>query len=179
MSIQRLTELMPAPSKGLEIPTVSDWAIIESQLGKLPSDYRAFIGSFGTGLIDNFLWVFSPCASNEFVNIASQASVILNGLAESARTFPDLFTLLRHPAPGGFLPFGSTDNGDNLFWVTKGEPDSWTVAVMGPRSAECYYHNGGMSDFLCNLLERKIHCSIFPDDFPSTSRRFEFHARLY
>ena len=175
-TFQKLTELTPPPEAALEVPSIEQWQDVERRLGSLPSDYRRFIETYGTGLLDEFVWIFSPCAANEYVNLESQAKVILDGLAQSAAEFPDVFGMPRHPDPGGFLPFGSTDNGDNLFWVTKGNPDDWTVAVMGPRSPDCFYHDGGMVDFLTKLLGREFQCSIFPDDFPADAP-LEFVAR--
>lgn len=176
-NFDQLTELVPPPEQPLEVPSASDWLKVEEALGSLPTDYHRFIETYGTGLLDEFVWIFSPNTKNEYVNLEDQSRVILNGLAQSAREFPDVFTMPRHPEPGGFLPFGSTDNGDNLFWLTKGAPDDWTVVVMGPRSSDCYYHGGGMVDFLVKILGGEARCSIFPDDFPAEAP-LEFAARV-
>jgi hypothetical protein len=37
------------------------------------------------------------------------------------------------PAPGGLLPLGTTDNGDQRYWLTAGAPQAWPLVVL-PRS---------------------------------------------
>ena len=175
--LKDLTELLPPPTTPLEVPTADDWLQTERSLGFLPSDYRQFIELYGTGQIDEFVWIFSPSTTNEYVNLQSQVTAILRGLADSADQFPDVFGMPRHPEPGGLLPFGSTDNGDNLFWVTKGPPDEWTVAVMGPRSPDIYKYNVGLVAFLRQLLSDEIQCKVFPEEFPADSP-LEFASRV-
>ena len=34
------------------------------------------------------------------------------------------------PTPGGLFPFGYTDNGGTLFWLTEGESDRWPIICM-------------------------------------------------
>lgn len=177
-SFQQLAELLPPPGIPLEVPSEDDWTRVESRLGSLPSDYRRFLSVYGTGLIDEFVWIFNPSTVNENVNLEQQSKTILEGLADSARQFPDVFTMPRYPEPCGFLPFGSTDNGDNLFWITKGNPDDWTVAVMGPRSPDHVSHEGGMVDFLCSILSKEVQCKVFPDDFPADAP-LEFAPRIH
>jgi len=165
--IDELAELMPLPPQPLEVPSWKDWRRYEHELTKLPGDYKEFIRRYGTGVIDDFLWVFNPAADNPYLNLISQAQSILPALEETSRKFPDLFSVPTFPEVSGFLPFASTDNGDNVFWVADGKPDQWTIAVMGPRSPDCFYHGVGIVDFLVSMIRGDTRCRIFPADFPS------------
>ena len=165
-TILDLSKLMPPPAEPLDIPSPDDWKRCERELTKLPNDYKEFIRTYGTGCVDDFLYICNPIAPNESLNIISLAAHVLEALEEIACESPDHFSMPRFPTPGGFLPFGGTDNGDNLFWVTEGEPDQWTVAVMGPRAPECFYHNAGMLDFLVAIIRRDVNCDVFRSSFP-------------
>ncbi len=176
-NLGRLFEVMPPPEEPLEVPTLGDWERCECEISPLPLDYRAFISAYGTGTVDDFLWVFNPASGNEFLNLVSQRRAILSALAITARQSPARFSMPRFPEPGGFLPFAGTDNGDSLFWVTAGEPDAWTVAVMGPRAPDVYRYEGGLVAFLVAIIAEGFDCGGFPDDFPS-GRKVDFAARL-
>ena len=36
----------------------------------------------------------------------------------------------------GLLPWGYTDNCDELYWLTDGEPDGWKIVVHESRAPE-------------------------------------------
>lgn len=177
MSIARLTKILEPPTRVEEV-SLTAWESVRSSLGQLPSDYREFIDTYGCGVVDDFLSVFGPWPRNEFLSIVVQAHVILDGLAVSAARYPDVFKMPRFPEPGGYLPFAGSDNGDSLFWVTEGDPESWTVAVMGPRSSESFFYDGSMTAFFCDVLERTIRCPMFPSDFPTVDHP-SFSARPF
>ncbi|WP_197534769.1 SMI1/KNR4 family protein [Symmachiella dynata] len=158
---------MPPPVIPLEIPSDDDWKRCKRDLTNLPDDYKDFLMQYGSGVVDDFLRVFNPAAENEHLNLISQAKIILSALEESSRNFPDMFSMPSYPATNGFLPFASTDNGDNIFWVVNGQnPNLWTIAVMGPRSPEVFRHESGFVEFLVAMIRSDIRCKIFPSDFP-------------
>lgn len=165
--MSNLSELMPPPAEPLEVPSDEQWKQCERDLTYLPSDYREFVQQYGTGVVDDFLWVFNPAAENEHLNLFSQSKIILAALEESSREFPDVFTMPRFPSRNGLLPFAGTDNGDNIFWVVNGRnPDEWTIAVMGPRSPELFRHHSGFVQFLISMIRSDLRCKVFPSDFP-------------
>ena len=167
-TIDGLVDILPRPETPLEVPTDSDWDRCRSELTVLPSDYRELLSLYGTGVIDDFLWIYNPAAANEHVNLVSKARIVVAALGESASRFPSKFTMKMFPETGGYLPFAGTDNGDSIFWVTHGsDPNRWPIAVMGPRSPEVVQFDLSLVPFLVRLLRRELHCSIFPADFPS------------
>ncbi len=60
-----------------------------------------------------------------------------------------------------------TDNGNDIFWVTEGLPDAWSVAVMESRGSRCYWFDGGIVAFLVAAFQERITCPMFPE-FPTT-----------
>jgi hypothetical protein len=168
MSIEQVTAVLTPPPSPVETPRhAEDWAAAEADLGTpLPADYKAFIEQYGTGVVDDFLWVFNPFSANEHANLASEA----RGRLDALRSLRDEFEVdIRHelfPAVGGLLPFGATANGDVLFWETAGEPRNWTVIVSDARAPEYEHFRSNMTDFLHDILSRKEVCRIFPGSFP-------------
>lgn len=161
-----LKRLINVPTNPLEVPTLDDWRDYERDLTVLPSDYKEFISLYGTGLVDQFLAVYNPASRNDYLNLLWQREAALSVLSEKVLRSPDMYPMTCFPEPEGFLPFAGTDNGDTLYWVTRGKPADWTVAVMGPRNPKVFRYEGGMVDFLIAILRREVHCSVFPSGFP-------------
>ena len=166
MSLYSLSGILTAPSNPAELPVSSDWTAIENQIGKLPTDYKHFLERFGSGTIDNFLWILNPFSRNKYGNLLTVMEPVLSALKELRDSGEDSPYPL-HPESGGLLPFGKTDNGDALFWQTVGEPDRWPIVVNAARDPTYEKFESDMTDFLAGILSRHVRCSIFPDDFPS------------
>ena len=49
--------------------------------------------------------------------------------------YPEFHPLAIWPEPGGFLPFASTTYGDEIGWLTIGEPEGWPLLV-NPRQSD-------------------------------------------
>jgi hypothetical protein len=173
MSIQSLVEILQPPDHPLEVPTQSDWAKIEQEFMPLPSDYKAFIVRYGTGYIDEFIWILNPFAANRYGNLILRSKDYLGGLREIREAAPDEIPYPIFPEQGGVLPFGFTDNGDFIMWETKGQPDNWTVLVQAPRDPEFQRIETTMTTFLSRVLTEPGFCIIFPDDIPSPHPTFK------
>lgn len=171
MSLRKLENIVTPPENPVEVPNEAIWSAVENNLAKLPDDYRAFIQRYGTGCIDSFIWIFNPAAENPFLNLEQQAlkqEETIKAINEGGmEKFIPFF-----PASLGVLPFGITDNGDVLFWSNKGEPNSWTVAVLEPRRSPMLEFDMNMTCFLAGLCEGSITCEAFPEDFPSSAPVF-------
>jgi len=165
--------LAPPKSLAAQTPSAELWLAIEERLGiALPADYKAFILRFGTGCIDEFLWVYSPFTSNENLNLLTRAAQVREGF-QTLRMSPfDEVPYPLFPEHGGLLSWGATANGDFLFWRTQGAPDRWSIVVAEARAPLYQEFALQTTDFLSGLLQRKVVCSIFPSDFPSGEPRF-------
>lgn len=91
-----------------------DWSQVETTLGvTLPGDYKAFVGAYGGGLVDDHLTVCGPADLLEHNSYAQEC------------------LRLDSAAPDDLISWGHTGNGDFLFWHVKPgtAPDDWPVVL--------------------------------------------------
>jgi hypothetical protein len=81
--------------------------------------------------------------------------------AESPERFPYPY----YPEPGGLLPWGVDENGNDYFWLTKGEPSQWVVVQDEYRGNGIEVHDCSMTEFLVGILERRI--EPLASDYPN------------
>lgn len=166
MSLDRLRKLAPPPEKPVETGAPDAWGEVERTVGTpLPADFKAFTDLYGSGTFDGFLYLFNPFTAGQDGNLLHERGAVLDGYVTSRNKFPDRYPLPPFPEPGGVLPAGRTDNGDELYWVTEGEPDAWPVMVLGARGAKQETHRTTITGFLADLLSGKLATSLFPEDF--------------
>lgn len=172
MSASDISKLITPPADPNDAPQPHEWSKIEALLGiSLPEDYKEFTSLYGTGRIDNFLWVFNPSSQNENINLATQVRVQLGALSD-LQTFGEVLPYKLYPEPDGIFPFGITENGDVLYWKTTGQPEAWSVLVNEARSPEWETFSMTMTEFLLEVLNRRIRPSAFPNAFPSSTPSF-------
>jgi hypothetical protein len=173
MAVDELVAVVSPPAEPAEAE--GDWAAIERALGTaLPGDYKAFIRVYGSGCLDQFVWVLNPFSTNKFLNLIERGRETLAALGQLQASHPaagvadPLF-----PTPGGLLPWGLTDNGDVLWWSTvPGPPERWPVVVTAPRDEQVARYAVTMTTFLASILGGEVQCDLFPDDFPSARPSF-------
>ncbi len=171
MSIEMLTAIVLPPS--VPVDSGGSWASVEAKLGtRLPSDYRAYIETFGSGCLDDFIWVFNPFSTNPNLNLHARSEAALQALRELQSQHASEVSYPLFPAVAGLLPWGATDNGDVLYWLTMGPPDEWDVVVNAARDARTERYAAGMTAFLAKILEGEATSRIFPTDFPSSDHSF-------
>ena len=67
-----------------------------------------------------------------------------------------------HPEPGGIFPWATTDNGDTLYWLTRGHPDEWSVAGIQMRGPDRVLYPFGVVEFLTRWFAGELTGSILP-----------------
>jgi hypothetical protein len=162
--LDRLQEVLAPPGAPLETPPPGGWEQAEKCLGlSLPSDYKLFIQTYGSGRVNNFLGILNPFSGNRFRNMLDRAPLfradIWQLVTSSEALPPELDT------PDDLLAWGVTDNGHMLFWVTRGAPSDWHVCLTG-RDPEWYFYPLGMSEFLWRWLAGQLIVRAFPPDVP-------------
>jgi hypothetical protein len=155
-------DLSPPP-RPLESGSPEEWSRVEERLGsRLPSDYKEYIDTYGTGQINGLLWPHNPFAANRFLNLFRLVADEVGALRRRKDLSGDeVCPYPLYPEPGGLLPWGLTDNGDVLFWLTKGQPDGWLVVVNGTRSPEYDEYDESMTSFLTKLVAGVIVSRFF------------------
>ncbi|MBI5722446.1 MAG: SMI1/KNR4 family protein [Planctomycetes bacterium] len=167
MNEKRIQILLACPEMVRELPSPEDWASVECKWCRLPADFKAFVSDYGTGCIDNFVWVFNPASQNENLNLSQQITQQLTAFKGTETLGLSLF-----PTKEGILPFGMTDNGDLLAWKVTGQADAWPVVIIDSRVPDYQEFEMGFSDFMYVILTKEVVCRIFPTDFPSDHPAF-------
>jgi hypothetical protein len=163
--LERLRQLLPPPADPVEPGRPDGWAEIETAIGtQLPSDFKAFTEQYGSGMVDNFLYLFNPFASGKDGNLLVEKDRVLAAYRHTRARFPDRLPLPPFPEEGGVLPLGRTDNGDELYWVTKRNPDDWPVALLESRAALLEVHPMPVTGLLAALAANQLTSRVVPDD---------------
>jgi HEAT repeat protein len=151
--LDALIRLMPPPAEPLDAGEPDAWPSIELRLGlRLPSDYKAFIARYGSGSFADFISIYNPFSENphdRLLDAAESEAVIYREI----RTFEHIPYPI-HPEPGGLLAWGSSYNGDVMFWVADppGDPDQWPIAISEVRGPGWYRHPGPLVRFFREWL---------------------------
>src|SRR5690242_11570565 len=118
MSITKLVAMITPPKSPLD--SEGNWRAAEIVVGaEFPSDFQQLISRYGSGaFFRGFLRVFNP--------LTVEGCACIKQSTDIYRKFRDgLFPLPIpvHPDKPGLLPWGSDDNGNGYFWLTKGKPE--------------------------------------------------------
>jgi SMI1-KNR4 cell-wall len=160
MSLSKLYEISPPPDHPVDAD--GDREVIEKQVGmKLPDDYWGIIERYGRGSFADFLNLIHPFSDPDNFLYRLEYS-ILEHEREMRSEFPDQFPFLVYPEPGGLFPWAGTDNGDTLYWLTVGAPDSWQVVVRESRGPKHVVYPFGAAEFLQRWLSGTLECLVFP-----------------
>jgi hypothetical protein len=163
--LDRLLALLPPPADPVEPGRPDGWAEVEATLGTpLPGDFKAFTERYGSGKVDDFLYLFNPFAEGQDGNLLFEKDRVLAAYAETRAKFPARLPLPPFPEEGGVLPLGRTDNGDELYWVTRGDPGDWPVALLESRAARQEVHRMPVTAFLVALATGELVTGILPDE---------------
>ena len=163
--LERLRRLLPPPADPVEPGRPDGWPAVEAALGTgLPSDFKAFIERYGSGVVDDFLYLFNPFTQGPDGNLLVEKDRVLTGYRQTRARFPDRLALPPFPDEGGVLPLGRTDNGDELYWVTDSQPDDWPVALLEARAARQELHPMPVTGFLAALAANQLASRILPED---------------
>lgn len=172
-SLNALKEVLRPPNIPCETPDSSDWQLVETSLGMgLPEDYKDFISCYGTGAVDQFLWVLNPFSNNKYLNLLDAGSAQLEVLRQLRDDFGENIPYPLGSDSNGLYPWAITDNGDVLYWLCNGVPSDWLIVVNEARAPCWREFKCSMSEFLARLITRELIVDIFPDDFPSESPKF-------
>lgn len=174
MSLNQLSAIVPKPLKPTDVGDIRRWIDVEKEIGThLPGDYKDFINAYGTGSFDDFLYVFNPFTNNHYLNLLNQKEVMLNAYRTLRAEFPKKYPFSTYPDREGLLPWGITDNGDELYWLTNGDnPDQWKVVTF--KAGDSYYelHNFTLTGYLAQLLGNRLETRLYPDEFRKNQNRY-------
>lgn len=174
MSIEALLKVVPPPLAPFEA-FAGPWEPIEAEIGTaLPPDYKDFVRIYGAGYFMEFLGVNVPRTRNLNTRFESQVGIICETFADDGGVG---WPYAMWPDRKGLIPFGGTDNGDELFWLPQGAPDDWRVVVWDRGSLQFEVLDCGLTDFLAGLATGKVAPKEFPDDLLPCDELFQPNSR--
>lgn len=172
-SLKALTKVMRPPTSPSEAPDEGGWEPVEAKLGiELPEDYKEFVSTYGTGAVDNFLWVLNPFSQNKNLNLLNQVKVNLDALRQLCIDSNIRIPYEIYPDVNGLFPWAITDNGDSLYWLTKSFPSNRWIVVGDSAAFQWREFKLSTAEFLALLVTKELVVDIFPDDFPSDAPEF-------
>jgi len=170
MSIERLIDVVPPPAEPFEAFS-GPWEKIEAELITiLPQDYKDFVRVYGSGYFMEFLGIDVPRSRNRNTRLEVQVAATRRVFSHiHGEEWPYPFW----PDQGGLMSFGGTDNGDYLFWLTRGSPEDWRVVVWGRFYGGFEPLDCNLTDFLAGLAMGEILPEAFPGDLVVCDHLFQ------
>jgi hypothetical protein len=132
-NIARLRAIAPPPERPKGAGTASDWRRLESDLNlRFPEEFKELIATYGHGRFTEFFGVATPfyraprdIGYKEFVRLR------IEGIRFAQSSYPEeAVPLPGYPENGGLFPWGYTDNGGTMCWLTEGESARWPIICL-------------------------------------------------
>jgi hypothetical protein len=172
MAIAAVKKLVLPPKQPLQVGSLDEWRLAEQKLGLgLPSDYRDFVFTYGTGLFAGFYRVYNPFATGKSMSLLPAVKDTCEWRGKTRKEFPERVPYPIYPESGGILPWGNDENGHDYYWLTRGSPDAWIVLSDDVRGKGFAEHTCSMTEYLLAVLEGRI-APLCGDAF--TTRDFVF-----
>ncbi len=105
----------------------------------LPKDFKDFINFYGVGGINNFIWILNPFEKDQNINFITKKNILLSSYEHSKKQYPNLYTFDIYPSESGLIPWGFTDNGDELYWKSSLIED-WSIVIYESRNSISTQH---------------------------------------
>ncbi|MFB9835325.1 hypothetical protein [Actinoallomurus acaciae] len=167
------------------VPPPVDWPTLERISGLVfPQDYKELAARYGMLEVDAFLAVNHLGMPAEVSAMLRQCQETLEGLRILVEDLGFIYVeddfgreveaepYPFYPDPGGLFPWGATQNGDTLLWLTDLDPNRWTIVVTD--GGTWWHFDGGIVDFLVGILSGTLQCPVLPAFSPSELRVFQY-----
>lgn len=163
--LKLLEEVLLKPDVVYNTGNIEQWSEFEKKIGVIfPCDYKKIINRYGTGGIGEFIWFLTPFVDDDNVNFLVKMNKMIESYQTSKQSFPDYYKYDVFPEEGGILPWGYTENGDELYWKTALSSEEWKIVIYESASPDCSNYEMSLSEFLYKLIVKEIGCKIFPDN---------------
>jgi hypothetical protein len=140
---------------------------------EFPRDYREFVAAYGGGAITTprvspdleitipHVWQRPSSGASGFRGFIEKHIEDCGEFLEAeASSGLHEFPIGCFPSPGGLLSWGESSNSDMFFWSTlAADPNEWKVVVFERHPGMFVTHEGGMVNFLLDLLGGHNHAS--------------------
>lgn len=136
----------------LPTPKNVDWARVESELGVvLPADFRLLCELYPVFALSDFMYLGAPEPGAEvaWVQAAHENLEIIAEWCENADLDVPMYL---YPAPGGLLPWGTSNQGDYFLWTTNPAGAQEWIVTVASRNGGWWHYTGGVIQFLADLV---------------------------
>ncbi|MCF6525021.1 SMI1/KNR4 family protein [Streptomyces sp. JJ36] len=156
-----LTRLVPPPASPY-LGTGRTWDELYEALGtRLPAEYVALMERYGAGCWAEWLRFFEPLGAGD-AGLVEEVEWRLDTYRELRAEFPEFNPLATWPEPGGFLPFADSIDGDQLGWLTEGDPERWQLIVHPRHADQGPPLSGGLVDTLLEWSRGRLRAEGLP-----------------
>ncbi|MFF4393979.1 hypothetical protein ACFY0G_45950 [Streptomyces sp. NPDC001552] len=136
-----------------------DWTEVEQHVGSaLPSDFKAFLNAYGTGVISGELVVFHPRGTSPLLERMRKTHGVFAERRDRAlgRGDTEHIPYPFHPEPGGLISWGYDYSGDEHFFLPcDPDPDRWKIVTMA-HGEGCETFDGPFSGFTLAFVRRLL-----------------------
>ncbi|WP_406737148.1 hypothetical protein OG365_00245 [Streptomyces sp. NBC_00853] len=136
-----------------------DWTEVEQHVGSaLPSDFKAFLNAYGTGVISGELVVFHPRGTSPLLERMRKTHGVFAERRDRAlgRGDTEHIPYPFHPEPGGLISWGYDYSGDEHFFLPcDPDPDRWKIVTMA-HGEGCETFDGPFSGFTRAFVRRLL-----------------------
>jgi hypothetical protein len=170
MPIELLKKIVPPPTRPSEVGSFQQWQAVEHELGLvLPTDYREFVVTYGSGLFAQFYRVYNPFAASKYTALATSVQRVCAAAREIKCEWPDQVPYPIYPEQPGLVPWGNDENGNDYYWLTEGASDTWRVLSDEVRGEGFRDYGCTMTEFLARVLLGEI--EALAGDYPRDENR--------
>jgi len=168
MTVETLIKAIPPPAAPFEA-YIGPWQPFEAALGTLlPQDYKDLVRLYGSGRLMGFFGICVPVSRSPNLRLLSSFQAVTNMFR-----LMDELTYPLWPAAGGLLPFGSSDNGDEFFWLSEGAPADWRVVIWDRGMDVFETLDCDLTDFIAGVATGENIPRAFPEDMLPCDCLFE------
>jgi len=146
---------------------------VRAELGvELPEDYVALIREWGAGGFNDYIDLYEPGHPNPNLELVGQARE-WEWVVKEVRAQGEQLPFAPEIEVGGLLAWGADGAGDPCFWHMRSQdPASWVIVIQEARGPDWHCYEGGLVDFLVDVLEGRERVLLFPDDVLSAAPGF-------
>ncbi|WP_167336168.1 SMI1/KNR4 family protein [Amycolatopsis alba] len=153
--------------------------MVERQLRTaLPSDYKALLSIFPSGMYRDTVWVTNPTQGKDYwQKFQDYIRETLEAFADEDLEYLEGTAYRVFPEPNGLLPWGHDGAGGIFCWIARGDsPDDWPTAYYSPGDYEWTEHPGGAADLLADVLTSQGTDNILRWDLTDKPAIFRVHS---
>ena len=139
--IGKLCLIAPTPEDPKGAGSFAQWDELEREFDfRFPDTYKELCSNYGAGSFADFFGVANPFYRGpHYVPYKEWIQMRLKGIEQARSAYPEeAIDLPIYPKNGGLFPWGYTDNGGTMCWLTEGESSCWKIICLDEAYSKNY-----------------------------------------